>query len=685
MMEAVNGGTLNFNVKNGYHDGVENSGTIEAVGADSTVTLTGYLTNASGEIEANGTGSTVALTGYLINASGGTIEAVDGGAVSVTGFVGNGGSAGTSYGGMIEADGGTVSIVTTLDGGVANASAGTIEAVDGGTVSITGLGLVTNSISATIEAVGAASTTHRGRDQCGHDGGRQRRHARPRHHRRRQRQLRDDHGRRRHGQLRLHGHHRQRQRRRRKFRHMEAVDGGTLTIAGGIPNNGTIEAVGLGATVNLEAGKVTNTGTLAALDGGTLALTNATVTNTGAMITVDDASTLDLTGAALTGGTVNIAGLLNSTGASFITGAAITDTGTIEATGGTLTIDPGTLTNSGTLEANGGTLQIDGTPVTNTGTLFATDNSTLVLDGETVTNAGGTVQVDAADATHFSTLDLESATISGGNVNVAGLRNSTGTSFITDATITDTGRLEATGGTLTVDPSNVTNTGTIEATGGGTLVLSDTTVTNAGGTIEAFGTRASVQLSDATITGGTLETGANSNADGVIEVVAAGGLNTSVFDGSAGALTIDGYVKVDGGANLALRQHRNLGTIDVTSGANPANLQISGTVTLDGSGRMTLDGSTDGIVGAPGGGILINVDNTIFGDGSIGGGDASFILINEQGGVINASGTSALVIDNDSAEVGDTVPANAVVNTGTIEANGTLIDDREHHDQQCQP
>ena len=53
-------------------------------------------------------------------------------------------------------------------------------------------------------------------------------------------------------------------------------------------------------------------------------------------------------------------------------------------TSGTLTIDPASINNSGLLEANGGTLEIDGTPVTNTGTLKATDNSTLVLNGETL-------------------------------------------------------------------------------------------------------------------------------------------------------------------------------------------------------------------------------------------------------------------------------------------------------------
>ena len=77
--------------------------------------------------------------------------------------------------------------------------------------------------------------------------------------------------------------------------------------------------------------------------------------------------------------------------------------------------------------------------MTNSGTLLATDASTLTLSGDTVTNTGGTVEVDAG-----STLDLESATINNGIVTVDGLLDSTGTSAIDGAAITiaSTGTLE---------------------------------------------------------------------------------------------------------------------------------------------------------------------------------------------------------------------------------------------------
>ena len=113
---------------------------------------------------------------------------------------------------------------------------------------------------------------------------------------------------------------------------------------------------------------------------------------------------------------------MNSTGTSAISGASlIASTGTLESTSGTLTIDPGSIDNTGLLEANGGALTIDATPVTNSGTLLATDASTLTLSGDTVTNTGGTVEVDAG-----STLDLEGSSISSGTVDVYGTLNSTG-------------------------------------------------------------------------------------------------------------------------------------------------------------------------------------------------------------------------------------------------------------------
>ena len=147
--------------------------------------------------------------------------------------------------------------------------------------------------------------------------------------------------------------------------------------------------------------------------------------------------------------------------------ALLNDTSvTIDAnvSGQALLIDGLTLfTNLGLVEANGGVLAIESTPVTNTTELLATGGGTVLLeDGTVITDTGATVEVDGG-----STLDLATATISGGNVSIAGTLNSTGESFITDVTLSNTGTIIANAGVLDVD-SNVSGSGTVMIADGGT-------------------------------------------------------------------------------------------------------------------------------------------------------------------------------------------------------------------------
>src|SRR5208282_1643324 len=108
--------------------------------------------------------------------------------------------------------------------------------------------------------------------------------------------------------------------------------------------------------------------------------------------------------------------------------------------------------------------------------LLATGGGTVLLDGGTViTNTAAAVRVDGG-----ATLEMQTATISDGNLSVAGTLNAIGNGLITDATITDTGTIEATGsGSLTIDPGTINNSGVLEANGG-TLTIDATPVTNTG-------------------------------------------------------------------------------------------------------------------------------------------------------------------------------------------------------------
>jgi hypothetical protein len=146
------------------------------------------------------------------------------------------------------------------------------------------------------------------------------------------------------------------------------ANGATLTIDGAasFTNAGTLEANG--GELDLIQQTVSNGGTLEAVNGGLLVLNNTTVNNTGGTVEAVDPgsssiSTVNLQGATINGGIVATIsdGIINATGGTnAIDGATVNNAGTLEVTGGALTIDAAsTVHNTGVLEANGGNLIID--------------------------------------------------------------------------------------------------------------------------------------------------------------------------------------------------------------------------------------------------------------------------------------------------------------------------------------
>src|SRR4029077_13238610 len=101
------------------------------------------------------------------------------------------------------------------------------------------------------------------------------------------------------------------------------------------------------------------------------------VANLGGTVTVAAGSTLDLdSGASITDGALGNSGEVNAEGTTALHHLGITNSGTLEATGGVLTIDAGSsISNTGTLQANGGELDLTGDTVTNTNALKAINNS----------------------------------------------------------------------------------------------------------------------------------------------------------------------------------------------------------------------------------------------------------------------------------------------------------------------
>ena len=378
--------------------------------------------------------------------------------------------------------------------------------------------------------------------------------------------------------------------------------GGTLTIDPTVVvtlvNSGTLEANGGELDIS-EA--VTNNATLQAIDSSTLKLISTTVTNgTAGTVTVGLGSTLDLVSANIGGGTLDNSGTLDSTGTSSLSNVGITNSGLIESTGGTLTIEPTgavTLTNSGTLEANGGELDIS-EAVTNNATLQAIDSSTLKLTSTTVTNnTGGTVTVGLG-----STLDLVGAGISGGTLDNSGTLDSAGTSTLSNVGITNSGLIESTGGTLTIEPTGavtLTNSGTLEANGGeldiseavtnnatlqaidsSTLKLTSTTVTNNTGGTVTVGLGSTLDLVGAGISGGTLDNSGTLDSTGTSSLSNVGITNSGLLDSTGGTLTIE----------PTGRGHAT--SIPARFEANGGELDISEAVTNDTQRCEAIDSST---------------------------------------------------------------------------------------------
>ena len=304
---------------------------------------------------------------------------------------------------------------------------------------------------------------------------------------------------------------------------------------------------------------MTNTNALKAINNSILELTNTSVANLGGVVTVAAGSTLDLdTGASISDGTLGNSGEVNAEGTTALHHLGITNSGTLESTGGVLTIDAGSsITNSGTLQANGGELDLTGDTVTNTNALKATGSGTLKLTGTTVTNSSGTVTVDTG-----STLTMGTSTITGGLVtsNTTSAINLNGLAVLANGSLSNLGQISINGTGNALHQEAVTANSVLEIMAGGALLADlGSTIANGGGTVkvDASGT---LTLNSATITGGTVanngtiyaittvDISGNIIGTGVINVAnlaeleiggSVASTNTVFFSGSQGELILD--------------------------------------------------------------------------------------------------------------------------------------------------
>jgi hypothetical protein len=496
----------------------------------------------------------------------------------------------------------------------------------------------------------------------------------------------------------------------------------TLTADGNITNNGSITLNSAGNYTSLTIGSsaVTLSGTGSLTMGnnsdnfitaaaGTDKFTNAqTISGAGNIgnnsLTLVNSGTIDATQSNVlyiqtSGGTTNTGTIEATTGTLVLYGNTVTNTGgTIKSTGSDLQLVDGVTINGGTLTTSGsGLIHTTGGQastlenLTNSGN-YQLDNSAQTTLVGTITNNGNMNMASVGNGTYFllsgnvtlsgtGTLTMSNNSnnviegVSGAgtevltnNINIAGAGDIGNGQTILVNNAAGIINANQSGGTLTIAPTanatnGFTNTGTLEATAGGTLALNSGTYTNAVGSAQGtiLANNGTVNLNNgATVVGGTLK----SQNGGVIQNTATAFLNGS---------TSTGAVTVATGTSLSVLNNTNLqvegsivnnGTISLNSVGNGTYIEVNGaagsTATLSGTGTLTLSNNGNNeIYGANASNVFIN-KQTIQGSGNIGGNQMAFT----NQGTVNANQSTQLYIQT----------SNGTTNTGTLEATagGTL-------------
>lgn len=366
------------------------------------------------------------------------------------------------------------------------------------------------------------------------------------------------------------------------------------------------------------------------------------------------------------------------------------------------TISLATISNTGTLRASTGTMTLAPTDaIVNRGVLQADSGRTLILTG-TVDNRNAAIQANGN--VQYNGVDLQGGTLNGGgthqvtgsselvidnnsNVSLAGtitgtgkITNNSGSSLFGSGTINtsnlaNNGTLQATTGTLVVDPgaNAYVNNGIMRAQTGvnNILRLEDGTINNGGsidarniveyngttiqnGTLTGTGTHRVLHPHGASFSGVTVDTNANIEALAGVEF-----LGSTTFK-SGSDLTINSHTLINRGT-LAL-QDANLSGLKLTN--------VSGTTT-SGYGNISLkDVDNQGTITANANGQTLTVSTT-------GGISNSGTLRADNGGILELKavvGNSSDIIAGTSSQVrynGATINSQTLEGAGTHRVTGT--------------
>jgi len=377
-----------------------------------------------------------------------------------------------------------------------------------------------------------------------------------------------------------------------------------------------------------------------------------------------------------TGSGANAGDIVVGTGGSLIIGGAVVNSGTITSASGT--IFEGFAIDANTTLSGGGVVS-DFVEI-----LSAASTDVLTNVNDTISNSGilaplvndpdGTISGGSTNAmVNYGT--VENATVGSSNIdytyNFGTIENSSingvtnagtilggeiGNTDLAPSTLAPTVALNNSGTIVnSIIYTSFDNSGLIEATAGTSLSFSGQTLNDvAGGTLLADG--GTIDIANGTLIGGTLST-------------QAGG--TLTIDGSTLPQTLIGTVYVTGAGGSTvdlLGTVIKLGTLRVQSGVPVgseyplASLAVGATpVYLTGKGAVILSGGgLSQITSSVAGAVFTNVDNTISGDGTIGGGPG-LILNNEIDGAIVGDGFANLTLDTGGSTITN---AGEIGNTG---------------------
>ncbi len=536
---------------------------------------------------------------------------------------------------------------------------------------------------------------------------------------------------------------------------LEATNGGNLTLLGGSINNagGTIQAVGSDSgsnpsTVVLTSNVSITGGTLTTSGAGIIEVANGNIanltslTNSGTLNVINNGQ-IDATGTITNNGTITLQAsgnntyfyapnttTLSGTGTLVMSSTNGQYTGVVQAASGmTLTnnetitgagfIQQGNFVNNGTINAN-----ISGTTLTlqsfqsaaNTKTMEASNGGTLIFNGSSWTNTGGTITAQTGSAVDLtanttitggtlSTVGTGQIYVAGGNIaNLTGLTNSGTLNVQNNAQIDSSGTftnngtitLQASGnntyfyapvtstltgsGTLVMSSTNNQYTGVIQVAGGQTLTNAET-ITGAG-TIQQ-GNFVNNGTINANVSGTTLTLQSFSAATNTKTMEATNG-GTMAFNGSSWTNT-GGTISAQNGSAVELYNNASItggtlttsgtGQIFVQSGyvAYLSGLTNSGAINIENNAQLELTGAitNSGTITSLGNGnttyLLINGAVTLSGSGTIDLGGSSF-----TNDIYGQGTTPTLTSFNTIEGAGNIGSSNmGFTNNGTLNANIT--------------